>query len=72
MVLRNIAGTSAAEMEAIARATLDGLPRHFSEHLGDILLQIEDYADDETLAAVGLIPNFEDCDSTWVAKLILG
>jgi len=47
-------GTSATEMEAMARATLDSLPRHFSEHLGDILLQIEDYADDETLAAVGL------------------
>ncbi len=54
MVLRNISGTSAAEMEAMARATLDGLPRHFSEHLGNILLQIGDYADDETLAAVGL------------------
>lgn len=41
-------------MEATARATLDGLPRHFSEHLGDIVLQVEDYADDETLQAVGL------------------
>ena len=53
--MHSIGRTSAAEMEAMARATLDGLPRHFSEHLGDILLQIEDYADDETLAAVGLV-----------------
>lgn len=47
-------GASAAEIEEMARATLEGLPRHFSEYLGDILLQIEDYADAETLAAVGL------------------
>lgn len=51
---QNITGASAAEIEAMARRTLDGLPRHFSEHLGDILLQIEDFADDETLAAVDL------------------
>lgn len=54
MIWRNLTGASAAEIEAMARATLDGLPRHFSRHLGDILLQIEDYADAGTLAAVGL------------------
>ncbi len=54
MELRSFCGASAAEIEAIARATLDGLPGHFSHHLGDILLQVEDYADAETLAAVGL------------------
>ncbi|MDZ4307208.1 metallopeptidase family protein [Allopontixanthobacter sp.] len=51
---RDITGASAAEIEAMARRTLDGLPRHFAEHLSDILLQIEDFADHETLAAVDL------------------
>jgi predicted Zn-dependent protease with MMP-like domain len=54
MDFRSFMNASAEDIEAMARATLDGLPRHFSQHLGDIVLQVQDYADAETLAAVGL------------------
>ena len=50
---------SADEMEAIAQATLRGLPAPFAEHLGDVVLQVEDFADDETLAAMGIEDPFE-------------
>jgi len=39
---------SAAEIEAIARRTLDRLPSPFAESLGDVVLQIEEVADPDT------------------------
>ena len=50
---------SADEMEAIARATLRALPAPFAEHLGDVVLLVEDFADEETLAAMGIEDPFE-------------
>ena len=44
---------SADEMEAIARRALDSLPEPFAEHLRDVVLLIEDFADDETLERHG-------------------
>ncbi len=41
-------------IEAIARATIARLPAQFAAHLGDIVFAVEEYADDETLAALGL------------------
>jgi len=41
-------------IEAIARATIARLPQQFAEHLGDIVFAVEEYADDETLAALGV------------------
>ncbi|WP_093400077.1 metallopeptidase family protein [Sphingomonas sp. OK281] len=41
-------------IEAIARATIARLPAQFAEHLGDIVFVVEEYADDETLAALGI------------------
>ncbi len=41
-------------IEAIGRATIAKLPPQFAAHLGDIVFTVEDYADDETLAALGL------------------
>jgi predicted Zn-dependent protease with MMP-like domain len=41
-------------IEAIARATIARLPQQFAEHLGDIVFAVEEYADDETLAALGI------------------
>ncbi len=41
-------------MEAIARATIARLPSEFQAHLGDIVLIVEDYADAETLNALGI------------------
>jgi len=41
-------------IEAIARATLAGLPAEFRAHLGDVVLFVEEVADEETLAALGI------------------
>jgi predicted Zn-dependent protease with MMP-like domain len=43
-----------ADIEAIARRTLDGLPSPFAESLGDIVLLVEPVADIETARSVGL------------------
>lgn len=40
--------------EDIALATLDALPPEFRAHLGDVVLIVEDLADEETLAALGI------------------
>ena len=45
---------TAAEMEAIARAALDALPEPFATHLKDVVLQVDDVADDELLAEMGI------------------
>lgn len=50
---------SADEIEAIARRALDGLPAPFAESLGDIVLSVEDFADDETLRSMGIDDPFE-------------
>ena len=47
------------EIEALARAALSRLPAAFARHLGEIVLQVEDFADEETLAAVGIEDPFE-------------
>jgi predicted Zn-dependent protease with MMP-like domain len=44
----------AAAFDAIARATIARLPEAFRVHLGDVVLIIEDYADEETLRALGI------------------
>lgn len=41
-------------MEAMARRSLEGLPPAFRKRMGNVVLRIEDYADRESLAAVGL------------------
>ncbi len=45
---------SADAIEAIARATIARLPATFAAHLGDIVLVVDEFADDETLAALGI------------------
>jgi predicted Zn-dependent protease with MMP-like domain len=45
---------SAEEIEEIARTTLDTLPQLFARSLGDVVLRIEEFADDETLEAMGI------------------
>lgn len=44
----------ADRIEAIARATLAGLPTEFRTHVGEVVLIVEDFADDETLDALGI------------------
>ncbi|HXH52315.1 MAG TPA: metallopeptidase family protein [Sphingomicrobium sp.] len=56
---RFAAAPSAAEMEAIARRTMNSLPEPFAEHLRDVVLLIEDFADEETLKAMDIDDPFE-------------
>lgn len=47
------------EIEALARAALARLPEPFAAHLGDVVVLVEDFADEETLAALGIEDPFE-------------
>ena len=50
---------SAEEIEAIARRVLDGLPQPFSDSVGEIVLLVEDFADERTLRSLGIEDPFE-------------
>jgi predicted Zn-dependent protease with MMP-like domain len=50
---------SADEMEAIARRALEALPEPFVGHLRDVVLLVEDFADEPTLAAMGIEEPFD-------------
>jgi predicted Zn-dependent protease with MMP-like domain len=50
---------SAEEIEEIARGALDALPEPFAQSLGDVVLLIEEFADDETLDAMGIEDPFD-------------
>lgn len=41
-------------IERIARDVIARLPQEFAVHLGDVVLIVEEFADDATLAALGL------------------
>ncbi|HET9335586.1 MAG TPA: metallopeptidase family protein [Sphingomicrobium sp.] len=45
---------SAEEIEAIARDAIRRLPEPFAAHLPHIVLQVDEYADDELLAEMGI------------------
>ena len=49
----------AAEIEAIARASLARLPEPFASHLKGVVLTVEDLADDATLDDLGIEDPFE-------------
>jgi predicted Zn-dependent protease with MMP-like domain len=50
---------SADEIEQIARRTLETLPAPFADSLGDVVLLVEDFADEATLTAMGIEDPFE-------------
>ncbi|HVF84160.1 MAG TPA: metallopeptidase family protein [Sphingomicrobium sp.] len=50
---------SACEIEAIAREALVRLPEPFASHLGGVVLQVEEFADADTLAEFQLENPFE-------------
>ena len=54
MVLPDQLPPTAETIEAIARVTIAGLPSEFRAHLGDVLLIVEELADEETLNALGI------------------
>ena len=50
---------TAEEMEAMARTAMAQLPEQFRAHMGDVILQVEDFADDELLDAMDIENAFE-------------
>ncbi|MFP5455680.1 metallopeptidase family protein [Rhizorhabdus sp.] len=50
---------TADRIEAIARATIARLPTEFAQHLGDVVLKVEEFADDATLDEMGIENPFE-------------
>jgi len=50
---------SAAQMEALARAALARIPEPFAAYLADVVLVIEEFADDQTLRDMGMEDPFE-------------
>ncbi|WP_380872566.1 hypothetical protein ACFB49_34910 [Sphingomonas sp. DBB INV C78] len=50
---------SADQIEALARAALARIPQAFRDHMGNVALFVEDFADDETLASMGFEDAFE-------------
>ncbi|NUT00205.1 MAG: metallopeptidase family protein, partial [Sphingomonas sp.] len=50
---------SADEMEAIARQAMLSLPEPFASHLGDVVLLVEDFADEATLDAMEIEDPFD-------------
>jgi predicted Zn-dependent protease with MMP-like domain len=44
----------AAWIKGVARATIARLPDQFRAYLGDVVLLVEEWADDETLASLGI------------------
>lgn len=50
---------SADEIEAIARAALGSLPQPFADSIGNIVLQVEEFADDATLDSLRIEDAFD-------------
>ena len=49
----------AAAIERLAEGALARLPERFRRHLGHVVLRVEDFADDEVLAALGIEDPFD-------------
>jgi predicted Zn-dependent protease with MMP-like domain len=49
----------AAAIERLARAALARIPAPFADYLRDVLLVVEEFADDETLDALGIEDPFD-------------
>ncbi len=50
---------SAEDIERLARAAIARIPEPFASHLADVVLIVEDFADDETLDAMGIEDPFD-------------
>jgi predicted Zn-dependent protease with MMP-like domain len=74
---RQTLAPDAAEIERLAEAAIAGLPERFRVHLVNVVLQIEEFADDEVLESLGIDNPFElsglyhgrslDKQSSWVS-----
>lgn len=54
MTANRLRAPSAPEFERLAIQAFARIPAPFAEHLADIIVQVEEFADEETLAALGL------------------
>ena len=45
---------TAEEIEAIARQAMGALPQPFASHLADVVLQVDEYPDDDLLQEMGI------------------
>ena len=59
MMTNQPAGPTRAQMQQMAEAVVASLPDHFREQMGDIVLQVEDFATPNQLAAVELTNKWE-------------
>ncbi|MGB3795654.1 MAG: metallopeptidase family protein [Alteraurantiacibacter sp.] len=48
-----------SDMEAAARAAFERLPNEFAQYLGEVVIQVQDFADDELLAEMGIDQPYE-------------
>ncbi len=48
-----------AQIEALALAALERLPAAFRAHLGDVVIRVEEFADDATLDEMGIEDPFD-------------
>jgi predicted Zn-dependent protease with MMP-like domain len=54
MFRRTSHAPDAAALERMARAALERLPPPFRAHVGDVVIRVEEFADGETLDALGI------------------
>ena len=59
MIRRFDTAPSIAEFEALARAALARIPAPFAATLGEVVVLVEELADDETLEAMGIADPFD-------------
>ena len=74
---RQTRAPDAAEIERLADAAIAALPDHFRVHLANVVLRVEEFADDEVLEQLGIDNAFElsglysgrsmDKQSSWVS-----
>ena len=59
MIERQTLAPSAAEIERLAEAAIARMPAHFRRHLEGVVLRIDDFADEEVLAQLGIDDPFD-------------
>ncbi|MBK0397761.1 metallopeptidase family protein [Limibaculum sp. M0105] len=57
--LTDLVAPSLADIDRLARDALEAMPDGFREQCEGVVLRVEDLADDETLAAMGIADPFE-------------
>jgi predicted Zn-dependent protease with MMP-like domain len=56
---RHLVAPDAATIEALARAAIERLPDPFRRFLDDVVLRVEEFADDDVLAELGIEDPFD-------------